>query len=184
MTKLVLDILGILAAIVAGIFTIRKVMGWLFPIRIAPSVFIQLSDLGPDEIRAAVTNRSREPLYIIKCRGRSANSMGHILRTHLKKPLTKPRLYPCIWFGPQVYDLMGPEPIKIEPDQPINLLHRLRLTSPIFAFTTPMLQVEVVISSGRIFRSPRIPIPNRWHVAYQIKSLIKEDNSGGLSDSG
>ena len=163
-----LKTLGILASIVAGVFAIRKILGWLFPVRVAVSVFMQRRELGPDEIRATVTNRSREPLYIIKCRGRNANTIEYILKTHLKNPFTKPSRYPCIWYGVTTYDLMGANPIKIEPDQPIKLVHKLNFKLPIFAFTSPMLLVEVTLSNGRKFRSRRIIIPERWHMKNHI----------------
>jgi hypothetical protein len=168
MIELALTIFASLAAVVVGIFTIRKAMGWLFPIRIKPSMFMSYANQGRDEIRATVINRSREPLYIVRCRGRSAQTIGHIIRSHLKRPFTKPSLYPCIWFGPVVFDMMPSESVKIEPDQPITFTHHLSFSLPIFAFTTPKLQVELMLSNGRRFRSSRMQIPDRWHVTHQI----------------
>jgi len=164
-----LGILAGIASIAACVFAIRKTTGWLFPIKIESSIFIQRRNHGPDEIRATIINRSRESLYMVKCCGRSAQSIKNIIRRHLSNPFLKPNLYPCIWFGPQIYDLMGTDPIKIEPDQPIKLSHKLNFSLPIFAFTTPQFQIEVVISNGRTFRSSRLSIPNHWHISSQIK---------------
>ena len=164
-TTIVLSLGGVIAAI----FAIRKIWGWLFPIRVSPGVRVQFDGRGPDEILATVTNRSSEPVYLVKCRGRSANSIGHIFRTHLRHPGIMPRLYENVRFGAPVYEMIEGDPICLAPGQPIQLSHKVSFGLPLFAFTNPMLQVEVVLSNGRIFRSKRLRIPARWHITEHIR---------------
>lgn len=163
-----LTIIASLAGLAGSVFVLRKAFGWLFPISIKPSIFVDFQEPNKDKIRAIITNRSREPLYVVKCDGRSANKLSYIVRKHVSRPLTKPRLYQCIWFGASTYALMDSEPIKLDPGQPIELSRELNFLLPIFAFTNPMVQVEVALSNGRVFRSRRLPIPVRWHVSHHI----------------
>lgn len=177
MLETALTILLGLGGVIGAIFAIRKAFGWLFPIRVSGGVRVQFQERGPDEILATVTNRSSEPVYLVKCRGRSANSIGHIIRTHIRHPLIKPRLYGNIRFGAPVYEMIGSEPTCLAPGQPVQLSHKLSFGLPIFAFTNPMVQVEVVLSNGRVFRSRRLRIPGHWHVTHHIRKMENQPHA-------
>lgn len=169
----VLSVIGALTVLIGGGFTARKGLGWLSPISVQAGMSWGFQGEQKDEIHATVTNRSREAVYIVECNGRSANTLRYIVFQHLSKPLTKPRLYPCIWFGPPTYPLMDDTAIRLEPDEPVELHHELNFDLPMFAFHNPMLQVEVKLSNGRKFRSRRLRIPEGWHVSHHITSRNK-----------
>lgn len=154
---------------VGAIFAIRKAWGWLFPISVLAGIRVYFDKSDKDEILATITNRSSEAIYLVRCRGRSANSISYIIKTHLRHPFIKPRLYGNVRFGAPIYEMIGPEPVCLAPGQPVNLSHQLSFELPIFAFTNPMVQVEVVLSNGRVFRSQRLEIPNSWHATKYIQ---------------
>jgi len=174
MDQSILYIAGAITALIAAAFSIRKLWGWLFPIRVKPGISIRFDESEPDEILATVTNRSWEPVYVVKCRGRSANSIGYIIATHLRKPLIKPRLYKAVRFGAPVFEMIGSEPVRIEPHQQIKLSHKLSFDFPISGFTNPMLQIEVILSNERAFYSKRLRIPKRWHVLHRSERTSED----------
>ena len=184
MLETLLYLAGVLTALVSAvvviivaIFHIRKLWGWLFPVRVEPKIYRHFDDSVPDEIQATLTNRSLEPVYVVKCRGRSANSMGYIIRTHLRNPLIKPRLYDNVRFGAPVFEMINLEPVRIEPSQQVELSHRLSFRLPISGFANPMVQIEVVLSNSRILRSRRLSIPQHWHVLHRKKKPPHEKNN-------
>lgn len=136
-----------LGGVAGAFFAMRKVLGWLFPIRISPGIRLHFEEGNPDEILATITNRSSEAVYLVKCRGRSANSIGHIIRTHLRHPLIKRRLYSNVRFGAPVYEMIDDRPIRLAPGEPVDLNYSLSFKLPIFAFTNSMVQIEVVLST-------------------------------------
>jgi len=176
MVETILYIAGAITALIAAVFSIRKLWGWLFPIRVKPKISMRFDKSQSDEIIAIITNRSWEPVYVVKCRGRSANSIGHIIFTHLRKPLIKPSLYQTVRFGAPVFEMIGSEPVRIEPHQQIKLSHKFSFFFPIACFTNPMVQIEVILSNGRAFYSRRLYIPKRWHVLHRIETASQEEN--------
>jgi hypothetical protein len=62
-----------------------------------------------------------------------------------------------------------PFPLRLEPNQPIQLRHRLSSLSSQF-FTTPMLLIEVGLSDGRILRSEGFGVPERWRFEFSASS--------------
>lgn len=175
MPEAIIGILLGLGGVIGAVFTIRQACGWLFPIKVLAEIHVQFDKPDQDKILATVTNRSSEAVYLVKCRGRSANSISYIVKTHLFHPFIKPRLYGNVRFGAPVYEMIGPEPICLAPGQPVNLSHQLSFDLPILAFTNPMVQVEVVLSNGRVFRSQRLKIPNRWHIAKHLQKMRKSE---------
>lgn len=175
MLEAVIGIVLALGGVIGAIFAIRKACGWLFPIKVSPGVRVHFDKSDQDEILATITNRSSESLYLVKCRGCSANSISHIIKTHLCNPFIKPRLYGNVRFGALVYEMIGSEPICLAPGQPVNLSHQLSFDLPIFAFTNPMVQSEVVLSNGRVFRSQRLKIPNHWHITKRLQKMRKNE---------
>lgn len=177
MPEAIINILLSLSGIAGAIFAIRKAWWWLFPIKVSVGIRVQFDKSDQDEILATIINRSSEPIYLVKCRGRSANSIGHIIKTHLRHPFIKPRLYRNVRFGAPVYEMIGPQAICLAPGQPVNLSHQLSFEYPFFAFTNPMVQIEVILSNGRIFRSQRLKIPNRWHITKHIQKARENDEN-------
>jgi len=155
----------------AGFFTIRKFAGWLFPIKIEPNVTRQYSNDKPDQIGAVIVNRSREPVYVVKCGARSAKPLKQAIISHLRRPFTRPKLIPTIYFGTHTYEMTCEKSIKLEPDEPLFLCRDMVFANPIFMLHTTMVAIEVELSSGRKVRSSRIDVPESWtlqkHLATQ-----------------
>lgn len=175
MPEAIMGILLGLGGVIGAIFAIRKAWGWLYPIEVMAGIRVRFDKPDQDEILATVTNRSSETIYLVKCRGRSANPLSYIIKTHLGHPFIKPRLYRNVRFGAQVYEMIGPEPISLAPGQPVNLSHQLSFVLPIFAFTNPMVQVEAILSNGRTFRSKRLRIPHHWHAIRNIQNARENE---------
>ena len=166
-SRAMLGLIGGITAIVTAVFAIRKLYQWLFPIRVEPSFKVVFDGSEPDEIQARIINRSRETQYLIRCEAKSTYSLYTIIKRHLCNPLTPPRLYPNIWFNIPSFGLLGSAPLKIEPFEPVELRHRLS-NHPLSVFFTPMFQIEVQLSSGRVFRSKRLDVPARWRFRQKI----------------
>ena len=154
-------IIGAIAAFVAAVFAIRKLYYWIRPIRIEPSFKLNFDNSSNDEIGASVVNRSNESEFIIRCVAKGTYSLKHILLRHLKRPLTPPRLYPNIRFGPVNYSLMKEDSIKLEPKQIANMKCEMHV-HPLNAMHTPYFLIEVQLSTGRVVRSKKIVAPARW----------------------
>ena len=175
MPEAIMGMLLGLGGVIGVFFAIRKAWGWLFSINVLAGIRMQFDKSDQDEILATITNRSSESVYIVKCRARSANSISYIIKTHLRHPFIKPRLYGNVRFGAPVYEMIDSEPICLAPGQPVNLSHQLSFGIPIFAFTNPIVQVEVVLSNGRVFRSQRQKIPSRWHIIKHLQKTRKNE---------
>jgi len=165
---------AIAVPVITGIFLFRKFYGWLRPLRVSPSFTIRNSDRGPDQLGAEIINRSREPLYIVECKAISAHPLRQALKTHIKRPLTRPRLIRTIYFGVNAYDLIKGERIKLEPDEPLSVSREMTFPNPIFLVHTPMLAIEVVLSSGRKVRSRRFEIPRSWTLLNHLENQVAE----------
>ncbi len=157
----ILKLAGVITALIAALFAVRKLYQWLRPIHIEPSFKIFLADAGPDEIGARITNRSTETQYILQCSARGTYSLRYILMKHIHNPLLRPSLYPNVWYGGVVYRLMESESIKLELYQPVKLSCKLH-EHPLNAMFTPYFFIEVKLSSGRTVRSKKMQAPERW----------------------
>ncbi len=157
----ILKFAGVITALVATLFALRKLHQWVHPIHIEPSytIFFDNSHLG--EICAKIINRSAESQYILRCSARGIYSLPYILMSHIRNPLIRPSLYPNVWYSPVVFGLMKGEPIKLEPHQPVELSCKL-FDHPLNAMFTPYFFVEVELSSGRTVRSKKLQTPERW----------------------
>jgi len=158
---LILKALGIPTAIVAAFFAVRRFVHWLRPIQIFPSVRLVFDASGPDQVLASVTNVSSEEQVMVRCRVRSAYPVRTALLQHLKHPFLCPRLYPNIWYSAICFDLMRKEPIRLAPKKRQQLSYSLS-NHLLYMFLTPKIQVEVQLSEGRLFRSRRIDVPEKW----------------------
>jgi hypothetical protein len=165
---------AIVVTVITSAFLIRKLYGWLRPIRVSPSVTIRNRDRGPDQLGAEIVNRSREPLYIVQCKAIGAHPLRQALKTHIKRPLTRPRLIRAIYFGVNAYDLMNGDRTKLDPDEPLSLSRDMTFPNPMFLVHTPMLVIEVVLSSGRKVRSQRFEIPRSWTLVNHLETQSAE----------
>ena len=168
--------LGTLVAIVTAFFALRRFVHWLRPIQISPSIRRVFDGSGPEKVLATVTNVSGEDQVLVRCSARSAYQIRTALLGHLKKPFTPPRLYPNIWYGAICFDLMGKEPIRLAPKEQRQLSHSLS-DHPLCLFLTPEIQVEAKLSEGRIFRSRRIKVPERWRYRPSCDANRKVQNA-------
>lgn len=142
-------------------FALRRFVHWLRPIRISPSIHLVFNISGIEHILATVTNVSGEDQVLVRCSARSAYPIRVAVLRHLRSPFTLPRLYPNIWYGVISFDLMGNEPIRLAPKEQRVLSHSLS-NHPLNLFLTSHIQVEAKLSDGRIFRSHRIKVLERW----------------------
>lgn len=147
--------------IVAVVFGTRKLIKWISPIKINAYCTVRFGGGHPNEIQATITNRGTEPAYIVRCTARGTYSFTYIAWKHLKNPFTKLRLYPCIRFGGISYSMMADKSIRLEPNEPRSLSHKLKnwVFSAVFE---PYLIVEAEVSTGRVFRSKKVPVPQNW----------------------
>ena len=151
---------AVVTTLAAVLFAARKLKRFFLPLRIEPTIRRVLDGSALDSIEVTVTNRSNETVHISQCVARGTYSFKEIAFKHLKHPLTKPRLYPNMWYHGAVYSL-SEEPIKLEPSQPVTLVcelygHRLN------AVYAPFLLFIVTLSSGSKFRGGKIHAPKIW----------------------
>jgi hypothetical protein len=160
------DIITISKFVGACITIVGALVGliiWLRPVKISPGVRIVFDGSGPDEIIATITNKSNKPIYVTRCVSRGVYPRRYTLMRHLRQPLMAPRFYSVIRFGSIAYDLLGKDPIKIDPQKPIDLRHRIG-THPLSKFHNGEFIIEVQLSTGRKFRSVRQIVPSRWRL--------------------
>ncbi len=155
-------------AFISAAFAMHKFFRTINPIKIMPSMYINLKEVNGDSISAKITNRSPENLYIVSCQVKEAKTVRKALLTHIKNPLIKPYLYPAVWFGGMTYNLLHEPQIKLEPGATTELTHELDLLHPIAGFSEPEFLVILKLSTGRVFRSGRLETPLCWHFS-QVK---------------
>lgn len=153
-------VVAAMATILASIIGLVK---WLRPVRISPSCNLVLDGTGLDEIRATVINKTGKPIYITSCVSRGAYRRRYTLLRLLNQPFMSPRFYPAIRFGGPTHELLSNGPLKIEPQQPVELRHKLS-NHPFSKFHTNLFLIEVELSNGRRFRSGRLNVPARWRL--------------------
>lgn len=161
----VAKVVGSAGTIIAAVIAVAV---WLRPVRIEPGYRLVFDGSGPDEITAIVTNKSNKPLYIVECGARGTYSWRHILWHHLRQPLMPPRLYRAARFRGPTHDLLS-APMKLSPQQPVTLRHRLLWDHFLAKHQTPFFLVEVKLSSGRTFRSNKLGVPGRWKLKHAVK---------------
>jgi hypothetical protein len=154
----ILNLIAALSAIIAVVFAVRKLTQWILPIRVYPGIFVGIDG---NFIRATITNRSSEPQFIISCRAMGTYPFSHIALIHIRNPFIRPRLYQNVRYGGVVYDLLEQGNIKMEALQPIELSHKLK-EHPLSAVHTPYFIIEVKLSSGKIVKSNKMPVPTFW----------------------
>jgi hypothetical protein len=154
-------LLTIIGAIFAAIFGFRQFYRWRKGVKVKAKIRKNFDVSKADKIIATVINRSDESQYITRCEARSTYPFSTILIRHLKNPFLSPKLYKTIWYNSPSFGLLSEDSRKIEPFEPVTLEHKLS-NHPLAKMLTSTLQVEVELSSGRIFRSSRIKVPKSW----------------------
>ena len=160
------DIIAISKFVGASATILAAVIGlivWLRPVKIVPGIHLVLDGSGPDEITATITNKSGKPIYVTSCVSRGTYPWRYTILRHLRQPFMAPRFYPVVRFGGPTHELLYDGPIKIEPQQPIDLRHRLG-SHPLSKFHNGQFLIEVQLSNGRTFRSSRQNVPARWRL--------------------
>lgn len=155
-----LKVVGAMATIVASIVRLVK---WLRPVKISLSCNLVLDGTGLDEIRATVTNKTGKTIYITSCVSRGTYRRRDTLLRLLNQPFMSPRFYPVIRFCGPTHELLSNSPLKIEPQQPVELRHLLS-NHPFSKFRSSQFLIEVELSNGRRFRSRRLNVPARWRL--------------------
>jgi hypothetical protein len=137
------------------------------PVRVRLRIRMTFDGTGRDAIIATVTNLSREDQVVVRCVARSTYPMSSIVRAHLRHPLTRPRLYPNIWYAPLTFDLMTAAPVTLKPLQPAEFHTDVKVPPehPLFRMTASMIQAHAELSTGRTIRSDRLEVPDRWRLA-------------------
>jgi len=154
-------LLGLISALAAAIYAVRKFYFWLRPIVIEPSYTLILDNSGLDSISAKITNRSPSTQYLKSCVVRGTHPLKYILLRHLKSPFLSYKLYTNIWYGSTVYGLMGDTPIKLESLQLVTLKLNM-YEHPLNAMYTPNFIVKVTLTSGRKISSKKLEAPASW----------------------
>lgn len=154
--------LGI-SGVIAALYAIRKFWRSVKPIKISPSINLTFGESQCDSISAVITNRSEETLYIVKCHARESKPLKYSILTHLKHPLIKPSLYPCVWWGAKIYELLNQKQYKLEAGETLELNHVLNFNHPIAGFMEYEFKVIVQLSTGRKVVSERFKVPLKWH---------------------
>lgn len=152
------SLLGIAGVAIGVLVWIRY---WIRPIRILTSVRLNFEGVSPGEIAATITNMSKEDQVVVSCVAKSAHSVSTAIVRHLRHPFTPPRLYQTIWYAGVAFEMMGKEPLRLQPKARVELSHTLS-THPLSKFMTPYVQVEVELSNGRKFRGARMEVPDKW----------------------
>ena len=153
-------IVGAIATILAALIVFAA---WLRPVRIVPGTHLVLDGSAPDEITVTITNKSSKPIYVIGCASKGAYPWRYTFMRHIRQPLMAPRFYPVVKFGGPTHELLSNGPIRIEPQQPIDLRHQLG-SHWLSKFHTGQFLIEVQLSNGRKFRSRRQNVPVRWRL--------------------
>lgn len=152
--------LGGVVTLGGAIYYIQRLYRWLWPVAIIPSVYVVFDRSEPDEIRATITNRSREPVVIVRAAARATypTSVWHDLR----KRIAHPRRY-SRWQRTGTSYLLLPDSIqrRLDPLERIELRHRVS-EHPLSAFLTSHFLVELELSTGRVCRSECLEVPRRW----------------------
>lgn len=157
-------IVGAIAAILAAVIGL---LVWLRPVRIIAGTHLVLDGSGPDEIAATITNRSGKPIYVVSCVSKGTYPWRYTFMRHIRQPFLAPRLYPVIRYGGPTHELLSDGPIKVEPQQPIELRHLLG-SHALSKFHTGQFLIEIQLSNGRKFRSSRQNVPARWRLQRAI----------------
>ena len=155
-------IVAFVTAISVAFFSIRRLVHWHRPIKIVPSIHLVFDDSGPEQILTTITNLSGEDQVIVKCQARSAYPVWTVLKRQLKTPRALIRYRRKLFYAPLVVDLMKEKSIRLIPKEHMEFSRSLSFKHPLSLFFTPFIQIEVELSNGRVFRSKRLEIPQRW----------------------
>jgi hypothetical protein len=154
-------VIALITTLSAAFFAFRRLFQWIRPIRIVPSVHLVLDGSEPERLHATVTNVSGEDQVIVQCSARSAYPVRAALMRHIKDPYKLIKYRRHLLYSPITFDFMREEPIRLAPKERREFSHSL-FRHPLCLFLTTLIQIEVHLSDGRVFRSKRLEVPERW----------------------
>jgi hypothetical protein len=152
---------GAIVTASAVVFAIRRLLHLYRPIGISAGYTLSSQDGSTDTINVSVVNKSRETQYITGCRARGVYPVSSVIRRFIKKPFFQKKWWKTARYDVLCHELMGKEPIKLEPFEEISL-YRLAFSHPISLYLTSSFVVEVTLSTKRMFRSRPAPVPPIW----------------------
>jgi hypothetical protein len=158
-----LQICGAISVVGAAFVLLYKGYRLLLPVNASISYTLNFDGKNPDSLSVTVTNSSTSSVYVRSCKVRCTYSFFGLVLRHLRKPFLAPRLYPNLRYNSAVYELMGKDPIKLEPGQLVELKSEI-YEHPLNALYGPMLIALVELTSGRVVRSRRMPSPPVWRM--------------------
>jgi len=170
MQDLVIGFFAGVAAVISGFFAVRKFLGWLRPVTIYPTSSYRRGE--PDRLEAMLVNRSREPVYVMECRARGAYPLRKGVRAHLRHPFARPSRLKSLYFEVNTYEMLSGDAVRLEPAEPKVLQRNMMFKNPASAVPTPMLIIEVVLSSGKTVRSRRFNTPVGWTIQWHLSQLV------------
>lgn len=154
---------GAISIVGAALVLLFKGYRQLFPRRASISYTLNLDGKNPDSLSVTVINLRTAPVYVRTCKIRCTYSLLSLLLKHLRRPLLPPRLYPNLRYNSAVYEIVGKEPVKLEPGQLVELKQDI-YEHPLNALYGPMLIAFVELTSGRVVRTKRMPSPPAWRM--------------------
>lgn len=170
----IIQIVAGISTFIALLFAIQKLVQWLKPISIMPSIHYPRDDAIRGIIGAEIVNKSREAQFITRCYAIGTHPLKYIILKHLRHPFTKPSLYKTIRYGTIVFPLVQNNTVKLEPYEPVSLEHRVT-DHPLAYFDASLFLIEAQLSTGRRIRSPKLEVPRMWHFLYN--PYIKSNNA-------
>ena len=152
---------GAVSVVGAALVLLYKAYRLLRPLKASISYTLNCDGTRPDSLSVTVTSRSTSPIYVRTCKVRCTYSLRELALMHLRSPFLSPRLYPNLRYNSAVYELVGKEPIRLEPGQLTELTTEI-YEHPLNALYGPMLVAFVELTSGRVVRSKRMHSPRVW----------------------
>ena len=151
-------------ATLAAFFLLRQFKLWWRPIKLTAVVSRNYETADTEQIRAIITNISREPQLVVACNVLASYPARVALWRHLKQPFMRPKFYHTLWYGPINFDLLSERPIRLEPKEQRVLFSFMSLKYPLHRalYVTGEIKAEVRLAERRrAFRSKRTFVPKR-----------------------
>lgn len=158
-----LKICGAISIVGTTLVLLYKGYRHFLPVKSSISYTLNFDGCSPDSLSVTITNCSGAPVYVRTCKVRCTYSLLDLAVKHIRKPFLSPRLYPNLRYNSAVYELVGKDPVKLDPGQLVELKRDI-YEHPLNALYGPMLIAFVELTSGRVVRSKRMPSPPVWRM--------------------
>lgn len=157
-----LKICGAITVVAAALVIVNKAYRLWLPVTASITCTLAF-DGRPDSLAVTLTNRSNAAVYIRSCKVRCTYSVFGLFVRHLRNPFLAPRLYPNLRYHDAVYELVGKEPLKLEPAQLVEVKTDI-YEHPLNALSGPMLIAFARLTTGRTVCSKRVESPPVWRM--------------------